>query len=101
MPRTRFNSRLGEEIGRDPGLKQALAPAARDALAGAKRFAPHGKTGDYEGSLQAVWINGRWVLLTTDFAGSLVEFGSINNPAYAPLRRGVRSAGLRVEEHSR
>lgn len=27
----------------------------------------------------------------------LAEYGSINNPAYAPLRRGVIAAGLRFE----
>jgi hypothetical protein len=25
----------------------------------------------------------------------IVEFGSVNNPAYAPLRRGMRAAGIR------
>jgi hypothetical protein len=27
----------------------------------------------------------------------LVEFGSVNNPAYSPLRRGVVAAGLRFD----
>jgi hypothetical protein len=28
----------------------------------------------------------------------LVEYGSRNNSAYAPLRRGVRAAGLRLDD---
>ena len=31
----------------------------------------------------------------------LVEWGSANNPPYAPLRRGVRAAGLRLDEINR
>lgn len=33
---------------------------------------------------------------TTDPFGHLVEFGSINNPAYAPLRRAALRLGLRT-----
>ena len=29
--------------------------------------------------------------------GHLVEFGSVNNPPYAPIRSGVQAAGLRLE----
>ena len=34
---------------------------------------------------------------STDFAAHIVEFGSINNVAYAPFRRAVASLGLRLE----
>jgi hypothetical protein len=37
-------------------------------------------------------------IVNTDFGGHLVEWGSANNPAHAPLRRGVRAAGLRLRE---
>jgi hypothetical protein len=33
-----------------------------------------------------------------DFAGHLVEFGSVNNAPFAPLRRGVQAAGLELHE---
>lgn len=33
-----------------------------------------------------------------DFAAHLVEWGSIHNEPYAPLRRGVAAAGLRLHE---
>jgi hypothetical protein len=32
---------------------------------------------------------------TDDVAGHMFEWGSIHNPAFAPLRRGVERAGLR------
>jgi hypothetical protein len=37
----------------------------------------------------------------TDIAAHLVEFGSVNNPPYAVLRRAARAAGLRLAEHGR
>jgi hypothetical protein len=39
-----------------------------------------------------------YTVYTDDIAGHLIEWGSKNNPAYAPLRRGVRAAGLRLDE---
>jgi hypothetical protein len=36
-------------------------------------------------------------VVNTDYAGHLMEWGSKNNPAHAPLRRAVRAAGLRFE----
>lgn len=38
------------------------------------------------------------VLANTDHGGHLMEWGSGNNPPAAPLRRGVRAAGLEVHE---
>lgn len=37
----------------------------------------------------------------TDPFFHLTEWGSINNPPYAPLRRGVKAAGLRLDENTR
>lgn len=34
----------------------------------------------------------------TDIAAHLIEYGSKNNPPYAPLRRGVTAAGLRFAD---
>lgn len=33
---------------------------------------------------------------STDFAAHIVEFGSINNPAYAPFRRACAALGLKL-----
>jgi hypothetical protein len=37
-------------------------------------------------------------VVNTDYGAWIVEVGSVNNPAHAPLRRGVRAAGLRLRE---
>lgn len=37
----------------------------------------------------------------TDIAAHLIEYGSVNNPPYAPLRRAVKAAGLNLtDRHS-
>jgi hypothetical protein len=40
-------------------------------------------------------------VVNTDYAGHLMEWGSKQNPAHAPLRRAVRAAGLHFEEASK
>jgi len=37
-------------------------------------------------------------IVNTDLGGHLDEWGSKNNPAYAPLRTGVRNAGFDLTE---
>jgi hypothetical protein len=74
------------------------------ALRGARgtRDAAPVKTGYYKDSIEhAVGRDARSVIgrvFSTDFAAHLIEFGSINNPAYAPLRNGVESTGLTVTD---
>lgn len=38
------------------------------------------------------------VVENTDYGAHLQEFGSVNNAAHAPLRRGARAAGLRLTD---
>lgn len=39
-------------------------------------------------------------VVNTDYAAHLMEFGSARNPPHAPLRRGVQSAGLRLDDNA-
>jgi hypothetical protein len=43
-------------------------------------------------------VDGEVVVANTNHGGHLEEFGSQNNPAYGPLRRGVLAAGLDLRE---
>lgn len=38
-------------------------------------------------------------VVNTDHGAHIDEYGSVTSPAYAPLRRGTRAAGLRLKEH--
>lgn len=94
--RFRRNTRFERDVRRSPRFQAVRRAAARAIKQNAEAIAPHG-SGTYADSIEAddsrVW--------TTDPAGHIVEFGSINNPAYAPLRRGARAAGLRLEDKQR
>lgn len=37
-------------------------------------------------------------VVTDDFAWHLVEYGSVNNPPYRPMRTGVERAGLQFKD---
>ena len=40
-------------------------------------------------------------VINTDYGAHIDEYGSVNSPPYAPLRRGARRAGFRLEEHGK
>lgn len=77
--------------------RAALREAASAVKSRAIAFAPH-RTGAYRDWFVIVHEDGEVRLGNTDFGGHWVEWGSANNPPYAPLRRAVRAAGLRLEE---
>lgn len=51
------------------------------------------RTGYYKRSLKVVGTS----VVSTDPFAHLVEWGSRNNPPYAPMRRGVLALGLRFD----
>ena len=82
----------------------AYAIASRVVRPAVEAVAPRGpgpRGGAYRGSITVVRENGLVAVISTDPFAHLVEWGSVNNPAYAPLRRGVRAAGLRLDDMSR
>ncbi len=95
---TRFvpNPRATEDLQGDAEYQDAMARIARTVAAEVEDAAPH-VTGYYEGHIEA---DGATVVASDPF-WHLVEFGSINNPPYAPLRRGVVAAGLRFVDAGR
>jgi hypothetical protein len=96
--RFKRNRRFEDQISREVGPRMALRKRAHVAKRFAIGAAPRGQSDDYVNSIDVIEINGRVYLRTNDFAGHMVEFGSVNNPPYAPLRKGVRAAGLRLDE---
>lgn len=84
------NPAFAAELDRDPGVRDELGRRARSAASTAKTIGQSlGGTGAYAKTVIA--DDNR--LLTTDPAGHIVEWGSINNPPYAPLRRAAESVG--------
>lgn len=93
MPR---NPNLEAELAASPEYQAGMQQITRIVAATVQDQAPN-VTGYYEGHIAAEGTQ----IVASDFAWHLVEFGSVNNPPYAPLRRGVIAAGLRFVDESR
>lgn len=86
------------ELRRSGEFEKAMREQAERVKRRAEQASPTGGTGGYARRF-TVTVGGETPRVgNTDIAAHLVEFGSVNNPPYAPLRRGVRAAGLRLEE---
>lgn len=91
------NAAAEAELRRDPGIHAQVVSAARSAERIARVSAPR-TSGSYAGSIFVDNDGERVVLASNDPGAVWIEVGSVNNPAFAPLRRGVRAAGLRLDE---
>jgi hypothetical protein len=87
-PRARWE----REIRAQPTFDTAMNARARTVAAAVRTVAPE-ETGYYRRRIRVIGNS----VVSTDPFGHLVEFGSVNNPAYAPLRRGTLAAGLRLD----
>lgn len=96
------NPNLAEELIADAGVRAGLARSAEPGRVQAEAFAREAGAPwmPRPGAqiVQVVTDEEGVYLVNTDFAAHLQEFGSANNPAHAPLRRGAMAAGLRVVE---
>jgi hypothetical protein len=96
--RFRRNAEAEAELARDPAVVHELEQKALEARRKIELIAPSGPTGLYKRSI-VVFRDGDAVAVgSTDFAAHLIEWGSVNNAPYAPIRRGVRAAGLDLHE---
>jgi hypothetical protein len=75
----------------------ALYESGKQAAAEARSIAPV-VTGAYKRSIWADRGTFEVTVGSHDPFGHMIEWGSINNEAYAPIRRGVLAAGLRLDE---
>lgn len=90
------NPRLTKELAREPWAREVLEENVDAVEREAQLASPlgddfvgyYGRFKKRVGALSGTVGN-------TDVASHLVEYGSVNNPPYAPLRRGVMAAGLR------
>lgn len=93
----RKNPLFEEEIQAELGYRAGLRAVAEVARARAEALGPRimgrgSQAFQVQSDLDGVRV------VNTDHGGHLAEWGSVNNAPYAPLRRGVRAAGMRLEE---
>lgn len=92
------NPRALIELVEEPEFGAGMGEIGEGVADAVRSAAPH-RTGAYEESIFVAQDGPETVVGSEDFAAHIVEYGSRNNPAYAPLRTGARSAGVRLEEH--
>jgi hypothetical protein len=75
-----------------------LRPAAQKAAARAETFTHHAMPRSAAQRVVVGVVDGEVAVINTNFGGHLEEWGLARTPVYAPLRRGVRAAGLKLRE---
>ena len=83
-----------EQMEADPEFMLGMAKIAGAVARDVRMHAPR-NSGHYAGSIETEGST----VFTTDVGAVPIEFGSINNPAYAPFRSAVLASGLRLEDH--
>lgn len=99
--RFKRNRRMDEQLKARPQYGAALEQLAQPAAQAARMIAPKRTRRGYATTIRVQRAGLEVRLISTDPFAHLVEWGSANNPPYAPLRRGVRAAGLRLIEHTK
>jgi hypothetical protein len=103
MPRFfRPNPNAEDELRSQPeyreGLKEIAEPARVEVAAAARAESGPWMPRQGEEPIQVVDDEDGVYIVNTDYAAAIQEYGSARTPPHAPLRRGVRAAGLRLEE---
>lgn len=100
MPRVRINRAALNKALREQPFQDALDDTVGALKDKAEEINPEGK---YRGGYSKRRYRTRKFplsrrLFNTDTFFHLIEFGSENNPVYAPMRRAARALGLRLKE---
>jgi GH18 family chitinase len=94
------NRQFEDEMRQQSEHRQALEEAAESVQQYASQYADQAGAPWMRRQSEAIVVStdGEEVaVVNTDYAGHLMEWGSRNNAAHAPLRRAVRAAGLHFE----
>lgn len=100
VPRYKPNLSFARQQSVEPEMLAAFAAAAEGLAESIKANAPI-QTGRYKRSIKVTQAPTQITVGTHDFAGHIIEWGSVKTPALAPIRRGVLAAGLRLDENPR
>jgi hypothetical protein len=78
--------------------RQAMEQAAKPAETEANRLTHDIMPKGIGKEIRLKWVDGDLYLVNYAHGGHIDEWGSKNNPPYAPLRTAVRRAGFDLEE---
>jgi len=99
---------LNQFLRNDPTMQQALEKVAVMIEESAVRVAPYGKSlswphrrpmkhGRYKAAFAIRKVAGGFQVWNEDPFAHLVEWGSVKNPTYAPIRSAISSLGLKLK----
>jgi hypothetical protein len=94
----RYNRAIEGAVRRHPKVRDRLQATVNDLVPVAKGNAPT-LTGDYVDSIDGIvymaadGLRGR--LLARDWKAGLIEFGTVDTPAFHPLQMAAQASGLR------
>ncbi len=94
----RLNPAFEKELAAEIRARASLRPAAEAAAAKAESFTHHAMPRSRGRRIVVRQVEGDLAIVNTNHGGHLEEFGLARTPTYAPLRRGVRAAGLKLSE---
>lgn len=101
MSRFRLNPHLARDLAKQDAQRRMLEATANEVADHANTLARQAQEPWMKRQAQTIVVQqdeSVTAVINTDYAAHLVEFGSKNNPAHAPLRRAVRAAGLHLRE---
>lgn len=87
-----------EELVKDDRFVAGLKTCARDIRDRAFYIKHDVMPNRDHAKVEVVEVDKRVYVVNTDHGGHLDEYGSVNNPPYAPLRTAVKAAGFRLDE---
>ena len=93
----RLSPGFRQKLERSPTIQTMKRREANKVRRTAQALAPRG-TEHYAKSLSVQEDGDQVAVVSTDIAAHLIEFGSVNNPVYAPLRRAAEAQGLRLKD---
>jgi hypothetical protein len=95
----RYRKEVEAELARGAAMAFVLGAYANRAAEAARALAPV-DSGEYRQSIGGAVGVERGTLVgrvySKDFKAHWIEFGTVDTPVFAPLRRGVESLGLKV-----
>lgn len=94
------NPDLQKDLEGEDDYQSGLARVGEEIRDTAKALAPV-ESGAYRDSIQVVTQDGRIYVVVTDFKGHLIEWGTVDTPAFGVMRRAVLQNGLRLAERQR
>jgi hypothetical protein len=89
------NPSFVDELSADPATQSCMEGFANTALEFAQAISPS-KTFSERLSVQ---VDGDDIAVVSDWSlWAIIEYGSVNNPPYAPIRLGIEAAGLQLTD---